>query len=100
LFVPASELNGGSSDLRLDGGDREGPDCFCKSFSGIFSAIVRDLCVISSFYEIFCNLLYIHRVELMRMLPGPSGHSALPFKKKVCWLPFGVYWVASGYACM
>jgi hypothetical protein len=73
-FVPASELNGGSSDHQLDGGDREGPDCFCKSFSGVFSTIARDLCVISSFYKVFCNLLYIHRGELMNAF-RPFGHS-------------------------
>jgi hypothetical protein len=59
--------------------DTERPDCFCKSFSGVFCAIARDLCVFSSFYEVFCNLLYIHHVELIRMLLGPSGHS---IKKK------------------
>jgi hypothetical protein len=58
--------------------DTERPDCFCKSFSGVFFAIARDLCVISSFYEVFCNLLYIHRVELMNA-SRPFG--VLPLKK-------------------
>jgi hypothetical protein len=30
-FFPASVLDGGSSDRRLDGGEREGPDCICSS---------------------------------------------------------------------
>jgi hypothetical protein len=38
-FVPASELNGGSSDLLLDGGDREGPDCFFLSFREALSTL-------------------------------------------------------------
>jgi hypothetical protein len=45
-FVPASGLDGGATGLWLDGGDREGPDCYVSSFSEVFSAYARDLCVI------------------------------------------------------
>jgi hypothetical protein len=46
-FVPASEHDGGSSDLRLDGGDREGPICTSLAFSEVFPAFARDPFVIS-----------------------------------------------------
>jgi hypothetical protein len=44
-FVPASGIDGGSLDLhlRLDGGEREGPDCIASPFSGVFSAFTRDV---------------------------------------------------------
>jgi hypothetical protein len=45
-FVPASEHDGGSFDLQLDGGEREGSDYILPSFSEVFSAITRDICVI------------------------------------------------------
>jgi hypothetical protein len=45
-FVPVSELDGGSSDLRFDGGDREGLDCIFPSFKEVFSAFTRELCVL------------------------------------------------------
>jgi hypothetical protein len=64
-FVPASELDRGSSDLRLDGGDREGPSCVFPFFSEVFSAFTRNLCVFSLSYGVLCNKLYIHRLELM-----------------------------------
>jgi hypothetical protein len=35
-FVSTSELDGGSSDLWLDGEDREGPNCIFPSFSEVF----------------------------------------------------------------
>jgi hypothetical protein len=46
-FVPAPVLDGGDCDLSLDGGEREGSDCFSESFSKVLSAITRDPCVIS-----------------------------------------------------
>jgi hypothetical protein len=45
-FVPASEHDGGSFDLRLGGGEREGSDYILPSFSEVFFAITRDICVI------------------------------------------------------
>jgi hypothetical protein len=48
-FVPALVLDGGDCDLSLDGGEREGSDCYQKSFSEVFSTNTRDLCVISIF---------------------------------------------------
>jgi hypothetical protein len=44
-FVPASELDGGSADLWLDGGEREGLDCVFRSFSELLSTNARDLYV-------------------------------------------------------
>jgi hypothetical protein len=49
-FVPASAPGGGVVGLRLDGGEREGPDCSVIFFSGVFSTFARDLCII-------CNLM-------------------------------------------
>jgi hypothetical protein len=49
-FVPASGHGGGVAVLWLDGGEREGPDCFVLSFSEVFSTNARDLYVI-------CNLM-------------------------------------------
>jgi hypothetical protein len=43
-------LDDGKVDLRLDGGERGGLDCVCKSFSGVLPTIARDLCAIFSFY--------------------------------------------------
>jgi hypothetical protein len=45
-FVPASSLDSGVAALWLDGGEREGPDCFSSSFSEVFSAFARDLYII------------------------------------------------------
>jgi hypothetical protein len=45
-FVPASSHDGGVAALWLDGGEREGSDCFFSSFSEIFYANARDLYVI------------------------------------------------------
>jgi hypothetical protein len=52
-FVPAPVLDGGDCDLSLDGGQREGSDCFQKSFSEVFSANTKDLCVIFFFMGSF-----------------------------------------------
>jgi hypothetical protein len=62
-FVPASRLDGGSFDLhlRLDGGEREGPDCFVSSFSEVFSAFTRDLYFISFSHGVLCYNLYTHQ---------------------------------------
>jgi hypothetical protein len=46
-FAPASGHDGGSSDLLLDSGDREGLICTFLSFSEVFSAFSRDPYVIS-----------------------------------------------------
>jgi hypothetical protein len=64
-FVPASMLDDGSSNLWLGGGEREGSDCFPKSFREIFSTNTRVLCVISFFYGVFGNSLYYHHLLLM-----------------------------------
>jgi hypothetical protein len=45
-FVPASSHDGGVAALWLDGGEREGFDCFSSSFSEVFSTNARDLYVI------------------------------------------------------
>jgi hypothetical protein len=45
-FVPAAVHDGGSAGLRLNGGEREGPNCFEEFFSRVFSTITRDLRVI------------------------------------------------------
>jgi hypothetical protein len=55
-FVPASELDGGSFDLRLDGGDREGPNCIFTSFSKVFFAFTRVLSVIFFFIGSFVTI--------------------------------------------
>jgi hypothetical protein len=39
-FGHASELDGGNFDFRLDGGDREQPECVFISFSKVFSAFL------------------------------------------------------------
>jgi hypothetical protein len=57
-FVPASLHDGGVADLWLDGGEREGPDCFSSSFSEVFSANARDLYVFLYFmgsFVTFCT---------------------------------------------
>jgi hypothetical protein len=48
--IPTSVPDGDSFDLSLDGGEREGSDCFLTSFSEVFSTNTRDLCVISISY--------------------------------------------------
>jgi hypothetical protein len=56
--VPAFSHDGGVADLWLDGGEREGPDCFSSSFSEVFSANARDLCVFLDpmrSFVIFCT---------------------------------------------
>jgi hypothetical protein len=52
--VPASELDGGLADLRLNGGERGGSDCNCKSFRRVLSTYARDLCVIALVYGVPC----------------------------------------------
>jgi hypothetical protein len=46
-FLPASGHDGGSSDLRLDVGEREGPICLFLAFNEVFYAFARDSYVIS-----------------------------------------------------
>jgi hypothetical protein len=53
--VPALESDGDIADLQLIGGEREGPDCVCILFSGVFSANTRGLCKIFSFYGVLCK---------------------------------------------
>jgi hypothetical protein len=53
-YVPAAVLDGGKSDLRIDGGERGGLDCFGKYFSGVLPANARDLCVIVLAYRVLC----------------------------------------------
>jgi hypothetical protein len=55
-FVPASTHGGGVAGLWLVGGEREGSDCFEKKFSGVFSALARDLCVICFFMGSFVTI--------------------------------------------
>jgi hypothetical protein len=64
-FVPASDINGGSSGLWLDGGDRGGPDCFSLSFREVLSTLARVLCVLLVFYEVPCNNLYLRCLVLI-----------------------------------
>lgn len=56
--VPAAVFGDGKRDFffLLDGGEREGLDCFFKSFSEVFSALIRDLCIISCSYGVLCNM--------------------------------------------
>jgi hypothetical protein len=37
--VPASELDGGLADLRLDSSERGGFDCTCRSFSRVLQML-------------------------------------------------------------
>jgi hypothetical protein len=53
-FVPATALDGGLVDLRLGGGERGGPDCFCITFRGVLPAYTRGLCVTLSFLGVLC----------------------------------------------
>lgn len=62
-LVPASGHGGGVADLRLGGGEREGPDCVSSSASEVFSANVRDPCVVYLVYGVLCNVLYVHRLD-------------------------------------
>jgi hypothetical protein len=59
-FVPAFVLDGGSSGLWLDGGEKGGSDCYSLSFSEVLSAFTRNLCVLSVFYGVPCITLYLH----------------------------------------
>jgi hypothetical protein len=70
-FRPASVHDGGSSDLRLDGGEREGPNCISSSFSKVFSVFTRDLCV----YFFFLIGSFVTPLTINMMFPGPSGRS-------------------------
>jgi hypothetical protein len=54
-LVPAPVLDGGDYDLSLDGGEREGSDCYLKSLSEVLSTITRDLCVISISFGVLCK---------------------------------------------
>jgi hypothetical protein len=63
--IPAYVPDGGSFNLSLDSGEREGSDCFLTSFSEVFSTNTRDLCVISISYEVIYNCLYCHRLLIM-----------------------------------
>jgi hypothetical protein len=65
--VPVSVHDGGSLglQLQLDGGKREGLDCFVQFFSEVFSAFIRDPYVIFSFIGVLCKILYCHRLILM-----------------------------------
>jgi hypothetical protein len=62
-FVPATELDGGSSNLRLDGGDREGSDYFFLSFREVLSINTSDLCIVFFSYGVLCKKMYLHRLE-------------------------------------
>jgi hypothetical protein len=55
-YVPAPMLDGGDYDLSLNGGEREGSDCFLKSFSEVFSTNTRALCVIFFSYRVLCKV--------------------------------------------
>jgi hypothetical protein len=63
-FVLASELDSGDSDLRLHGGDREGPYFVFLSFREALSTFIRDLCIIFFSYGVLCNNMYLHCVDL------------------------------------
>jgi hypothetical protein len=58
-IIPTPELDGDKADLRLDGGERGGLDCVCKSSSRGLSTNTRDLCALFLFYEVLCVKLYI-----------------------------------------
>jgi hypothetical protein len=75
-LVPAPVLDGGDYDLSLDGGEREGSDCYQKSFSEVLSTITRDLCVISIFLGSFVKNVLPPLISNVK-LPGPSGHPLL-----------------------
>jgi hypothetical protein len=73
-FVPASELDDGSSDLWLDdgssvlwldGSDREVHVCFFLFFREVLSTLAWDLCGFFLFYGVHCNNLYLHRLDLI-----------------------------------
>jgi hypothetical protein len=49
-FVPTSVLDGGSSGLWLDGGERGGSVCYSISLREVLPTFTRDLCVLSVFY--------------------------------------------------
>lgn len=52
-FVPASGHGGGAADLRLGGGEKEGPNCCYLLSYEVFSAFTRDLCVVFYFMGSF-----------------------------------------------
>jgi hypothetical protein len=64
-FVPASVLDGGSSGLWLDGGERGGSICHSLSLREVLPIFARDLCVLSVFYGVPCNNLYLHCIILI-----------------------------------
>jgi hypothetical protein len=57
-FVPAFDLNGGSSGFWLHGGDRGGPVCYYVSFRDVLPILTRDLYVFLVFYGVLYNNLY------------------------------------------
>jgi hypothetical protein len=78
-FVPASDLNGGSFGLWLDGGDRGGPICFFVSFREVLPTLTTDLCVFLVFYRVHCNSLYLHCLILIY---ASRSFGASPVQKK------------------
>jgi hypothetical protein len=64
-FVPASVLDGSSSGLWLNGGERGGSACFSVSLREVLPTLTRDLCVFPVFYGIPCNNLYLHCIFLI-----------------------------------
>jgi hypothetical protein len=77
-FVHDSGITG----IWLDDGIRDVPDCLIQSFSGVFSAFTRDLCVIFRFYEVLCNNLYCHRLLVTSNVKFSRLSGRSPFKKK------------------
>jgi hypothetical protein len=64
-FVPASVLDGGSSGLWLDSGERGGSVCYSVSLREVLPILTRDLCVFPVFYGVPCNNLYVHCIFLL-----------------------------------
>jgi hypothetical protein len=80
--VPATVLDGGMIDLRLNGGEKGGLDCLGKSFSGVFPANARDLCVIVLAY----GVLYVNctsTADNQWSFQALRGHSVFKKKKKI-----------------
>jgi hypothetical protein len=63
--APASVQDGGSLGLWLDGGKRDGLDCFVLSFNEVYSAYTRDPYIIFLSTGVLCKNLYCHRLLLM-----------------------------------